>query len=113
MRVTSETSYCQHLAEKPEIRVSTVGFYDCHGCDQPINTGELYFLQRQITLSEPSQFGVTSKRWYNKHEYCARLCRTCGVQKDLAIEFKPFVCQIERKGYRVIDENYEEKPHLF
>jgi hypothetical protein len=74
MRVTSEKSYCQHLAEKPEMRVSTVGYDECDGCDQPLKTGELYFFQRQITLSEPNQFGFTSERWYNKHEYCAKLC---------------------------------------
>ncbi len=113
MRVISETSYCQHLAEKPEMRVSTVGFYDCDGCEQTLNTGELYFVQNQVTLSDPSVFGFTSERWYNKHKFCARLCRTCGKQKHLAIDFEPFVCWIERKGYRVIKKSLEEKPHLF
>lgn len=113
MRVTSENSYCQHFAEKPEMRVSTVGYYDCHGCEKPLNTGELYFFQRQITLSEPSVFRFTSERWYNKHEYCAKLCRSCGSQKHLAINFEPFVCRIERKGYRVIEKSSEEKPHFF
>jgi hypothetical protein len=113
MPVTSENSYCQHLAEKPEMRVSTVGYYDCHGCEQPLKTGELYFFQRQITLSEPSVFGFTDERWHNKHEYCAKLCRTCGDKKHVAIEFEPFVCRIESKGYRVIEKNPEGKPHLF
>ena len=75
MRVTSENSYCQHLAEKPEMRVSTVGYHECDGCEQPLNSGELYFFQRQITLSEPSPFSSNSKlSWWNKHEYCAKLC---------------------------------------
>lgn len=115
MRVTAENSYCQYLAEKPEMRVrSTGGYYECDGCEQPLNTGELYFFQRQITLSEPSVFGFTSERWLNKHKHCAQLCRTCGNQKHLvAIDFEPFVCRIDRKGYRVIKKNPEEKPHLF
>lgn len=113
MRVTSEKSYCQHLAAKPEMRVTTEGYYDCDGCEQPLKIGELYFVQNQVTLSEPSLFGFTSERWYNKHEFCARLCRTCGNQKHLAINFESFVCRIDHKGYRVIEKNPEEKPRLF
>ncbi len=113
MRVIAENSYCQHLTEKPEMRVNTVGYSECDGCEQPLDTGDLYFFQRQITLSEPNRFGFTSERWYDKHEYCAKLCRTCGNQKHLAIEFEPFVCRIERKGYRVIEKSPEEEPHLF
>lgn len=113
MRVTSENSYCQHLAEKPEMRVSTEGCWDCHGCEQPLKTGDMYFSQHRVTLSDPSPFSSNGEFWYNKHEYCAKLCRTCGNQKHLAIDFEPFVCRIDRKGYRVIEKSPEKKPHLF